>query len=109
MTAFDRVLGVVATLPGASVEEIDRHHKLVVRRKTFGWHVVDHHGDGREALHLRAPAGASSAMVERDPDRYFLPPYLASRGYVGVYLDLDEVDWDDVADLLADAHRLAGG
>ena len=40
-------------------------------------------------------------LVETRPDLYYLPPYLAPSGWVGLRLDSDEVDWDHVADRIA--------
>ena len=44
-------------------------------------------------------------MVGSDPQRFFRPPYVGVRGWVGVYLDVPQVDWDEVAELVADAYR----
>ena len=41
-----------------------------------------------------------------DPDAYFLPPYVARHGYLGIYLDRADVDWDEIAELIVDAYRL---
>jgi hypothetical protein len=43
----------------------------------------------------------------RDPVRFFRPPYMAHHGYIGVYLDVDDVDWDEVAEQLTEGYRLA--
>jgi hypothetical protein len=44
--------------------------------------------------------------VAADPRKFFMPPYVARHGYVGIYLDLGDVDWDEVRELLTDAYRL---
>jgi len=85
----------------------DQHHKLSVRGKTLGWHTVDHHGDGRVALTLKAAKGDNTALVASDPTKFFMPPYVARHGYVGVYLDTGDVDWDEIRELVTDAYRLA--
>jgi hypothetical protein len=36
-----------------------------------------------------------------------MPPYMAHHGYVGVYLDIDDVDWEEIRGLITDAYRLA--
>jgi hypothetical protein len=100
------VLRLVNDLPEAKAEG-NQHYKLSVRRKTFAWYVHDHHGDGREALHCRAAKGENEALVAADPDRFFLPPHLASKGFVGLYLDTEYVGWEEVRELLTDAYRLA--
>jgi hypothetical protein len=45
-------------------------------------------------------------LVARDPRRFFRPPYVGGRGWLGVYLDVGDVDWDEIADLLEDADRV---
>jgi len=32
------------------------------------------------------------------------PPYVGHRGWVGLRLDLPDVDWDEVAGVIEDAH-----
>lgn len=58
-------------------------------------------------MHCKAGKGEGAALVAADPNRFFLPPYLASRGFVGLYLDTEYVGWDEVRELLTDAYRLA--
>jgi hypothetical protein len=64
----------------------------------------DHHGDGRLALWTAAPAGVQAEQVDDDPERFFVPPYVGYRGWLGVRLDRDP-DWDEVAGIVADAWR----
>jgi len=37
------------------------------------------------------------------PERFFVPPYVGGRGWIGVYLDVDQ-DWDDIAEIVEDAY-----
>jgi hypothetical protein len=85
----------------------DQHHKLTVAGKTMGWHTVDHHGDGRISLSLRAAKGENEALVASDPATFFMPPYVAHHGYVGIHLDRPDVDWDEVRELVTDAYIVA--
>lgn len=104
--SIERVRQICAELPECEVQG-SQHHKLTVRGKTMGWHTVDHHGDGRVALSLKAEKGENRELVASDPSRFFMPPYMAHHGYVGVYLDVGEVDWDEARELIIDAYRLA--
>lgn len=63
-----------------------------------------HHGGDHLAFWCAAPPGAQEALVAADPDRYFRPPYVGARGWVGVRLDTDP-DWDEVAEVVAGAYR----
>jgi hypothetical protein len=71
-------------------------------KRTFVMY-ADHHHDDRLAFWCAAPAGAQQALVESDPERFFVPPYVGHRGWLGVYLDVP-VDWDEIADLVLDAY-----
>src|SRR6185295_7652846 len=50
-----------------------------VRGKTFATYVVNHHGDGRVALWLNAPAGAQELYTKEEPKHFFVPPYVGPR------------------------------
>jgi hypothetical protein len=104
-TSIDEVRRICATLPECTVEGT-QHHKITVRGKTMGWHTVDHHGDGRIALSVKAPRGENAELVAADPSKFFMPPYVAQHGYVGVYLDTGDVDWDEIRELITEAYRL---
>ena len=103
--SIDRVRAICRELPECEIDG-EQHHKLSVRGRTIGWHTVDHHGDGRIALTVRAGPGENAELVASDPVRFFLPRYVARHGYVGVYLDLDDVDWDEIRELITDAYRI---
>jgi hypothetical protein len=63
-----------------------------------------HHGNGFPHLWCAGPPGAQEALIGSAPDRFFRPPYVGHRGWVGVRLDGD-VDWTELAELCADAYR----
>lgn len=98
--------GIARDLPEVIVEEHGAHLGFTIRGKPFAWYLEDHHGDGRLALTCRGGPGVNHALAETRPDRYFLPPYVASRGWVGLWLDVGEVDWEEVAELMLDSYRL---
>jgi hypothetical protein len=64
---------------------------------------ADHHHDDRLSLWCAAPEGAQQMLVQADPTRFFRPPYVGHRGWLGVYLDV-EVDWDEVEAIIRRAH-----
>ena len=75
-----------------------------VRGKKLFVAYADHHHDDRLACWCAAPPGAQDALVAAAPERFFVPPYVGHRGWIGVRLDVP-VDWDEVADLVEDAYR----
>lgn len=57
-----------------------------VKDKLFAMFADDHHGDGRIALWCHAPKGAQVVLVGSEPRRYFVPPYVGTRGWIGLVL-----------------------
>ena len=74
-------------------------------KKTFVMY-ANHHHDDRLAFWCAAPDGAQEALVGSAPERFFRPPYVGHRGWLGVYLDVPGIDWDQIADLVTDAYRV---
>jgi hypothetical protein len=72
-------------------------------KRSFVMYLDDHHGDGRLAIWCAAPLGAQDELVESAPERYFVPPYVGDRGWVGLRLDRD-AGWDEVAAVIEDAY-----
>jgi hypothetical protein len=77
---------------------------FVREKRAFLMVLTNHHGDGRFAIWCAAPDGMQKMLVEAEPERFFVPPYVGTRGWLGVRLDVD-VDWDEVAGLVEDAFR----
>ena len=63
-----------------------------------------HHDNHFPHLWCAAPPGAQAEMTELEPERFFRPPYVGGRGWIGVRLDRG-VDWKEVAALCTDAYR----
>jgi hypothetical protein len=72
-------------------------------RKSFVMFADNHHDD-RLAFWCAAPPGDQAALVASSPDRFFRPPYVGGRGWLGVWLDV-AVDWDEMAEIVTDAYR----
>jgi len=75
-----------------------------VRGKTFAMYLVNHHGDGRIALWLSAPAGAQGLYTREEPKHFFVPPYVGHRGWLGMRLDKG-ISWKRVAKLVREAYE----
>ncbi len=73
-------------------------------RKTFVTY-ADHHHDDRLACWCAAPPGDQQSMTAAHPQRFFVPPYVGHRGWLGVYLDVP-IDWDEIAEITEDAYRM---
>jgi hypothetical protein len=72
-------------------------------KKAFLMVLTNHHGDGRFAIWCAAPEGLQAMLVEADTERFFVPPYVGHRGWLGVRLDRG-LDWDELAGIVEDAY-----
>ncbi len=64
-----------------------------------------HHDNRFPHLWCAAPLGAQEELVDTEPQRFFRPPYVGGRGWLGVRLDRD-VDWSEIAAICTDAYRV---
>lgn len=64
---------------------------------------ADHHHDDRLAIWCAAPEGAQPSLVDSDPERFFVPPYVGGRGWVGCYLDRT-IDWELLEEIVTEAY-----
>lgn len=103
-TALSVLRETCAALP--ETEELLSHGSPNFRvrgGKVFAIFTVNHHGDGRVALWLAAPAGAQALHLDGEPRHYFIPPYVGTRGWLGVRLDRG-ISWVRVTQLLREAY-----
>jgi hypothetical protein len=76
---------------------------FVRAKRAFLMVLTNHHGDGRFAIWCAAPDGMQKMLVEADPERFFVPPYVGHRGWLGVRLDR-ELNWNELAGIAEDAY-----
>lgn len=102
---LDRLRALCLALPETTERLSHGSPTFFVRdKKTFVMFLDDHHGDGRLAIWCAAPVGTQGLLVEEEPDRFFVPPYVGHRGWLGLRLDRD-LDWDEVSGIVEDAYR----
>src|SRR5262245_11458773 len=102
---LERLREICLALPEATAAT-DVHTAFRVRDKTFVWYLVKHHGDGRVAINCKAPPGEQALRVASDPERFFVPPYLGHRGWIGLRLGVEPVDWDEVTEVVEESYRM---
>ncbi|MEZ4596508.1 MAG: MmcQ/YjbR family DNA-binding protein [Chloroflexota bacterium] len=85
----------------------NEHRVLEVAGKRFGYSAAASRGRRTVGGALKAAPGVQELLVEADPDRFWVPAFLGRHGWVGVRMDLEEPDWDEVATLVRDGWRLA--
>jgi hypothetical protein len=64
-----------------------------------------HHDNQFPHLWCAGPPGAQPELIASSPERFFRPPYVGGRGWIGVRLDTGTVDWAEIAELCQDAYR----
>jgi hypothetical protein len=99
---IDRLRAICLALPEAVEKEAWGDPTFRVRDKIFA---MEKRGDGRISLWCKAPPGSQMVLVGADPERFFVPPYVGHKGWVGVRLDRGP-DWEEVARLVRRSYRL---
>jgi hypothetical protein len=76
---------------------------FVREKRSFLMVLTNHHGDGRFAIWCAAPEGMQRMLVDADAERFFVPPYVGHRGWLGLRLDR-EIHWDELTGIVEDAY-----
>ena len=102
-----RLRKVCLALPEAHEVEAWGEPTFRVKNKIFAMYASanTHHGGGRHAVWCKAAPVNQRLMVDAEPDRFFVPPYVGPSGWIGVWLDRN-IDWTELADLLRDSYRM---
>jgi len=101
---LQRLREICLAFPNASERLSHGAPTFFVRDKRAFLMVMDnHHGDGRFAIWCAAPEGMQQLLVDTDPDKFFVPPYVGHRGWLGVRLDRG-LDWNELAGIAEDAY-----
>jgi hypothetical protein len=105
--ALARLRKLCLALPEAHEVEAWGEPTFRVRNKIFAMYANagNHHGAGHHAVWCKAVHHTQDMLVRAQPDRFFVPPYVGPKGWVGVRLDA-KPDWEMVGDLVRDAWRL---
>jgi predicted DNA-binding protein (MmcQ/YjbR family) len=100
--SLSRLREICLNFPDSYEQETWDDPTFRVRSKIFVKAGRDHH---EYTIWCKARPGVQEMLVSSDQTRFFIPPYLGGRGWVGVHLG-GEVDWDEVADLIEESYRL---
>ncbi len=100
-----RLRQLCLALPEATEKEAWGDPTWRVRDRIFAMQ-KGNFGGGRPSVWVKAAAGAQEALVGSDADRFFVPPYVGHRGWVGIHLDGRRVPWAEVGELIEDSYRL---
>ena len=93
---LERARRICLALPEAFEQEAWGEPTFRVKKKLFAMYANagNHHGAGQNALWLNAPLGVQEHLVADDPGKFFVPPYVGVKGWIG--LVLDRADDEDV-------------
>src|SRR6266478_4915843 len=97
---------IALALPEAKRQIYGSHAQFLVRKRTFAYFLDNHHGDGIIAVTCKVLPGDNKALAEAQPGRFYLPSYIASKGWVALRLDVGKVDWDEARELLSGSYAL---
>jgi predicted DNA-binding protein (MmcQ/YjbR family) len=97
-----RLRKICLALPGATEKEAWGDPTFRVRNKIFA---MEKRGDGRVSIWCKAPPGSQATLVGADPETFFVPPYVGSKGWIGMRLDSGP-DWDEVAAVVRRSYLL---
>jgi hypothetical protein len=101
---LERIRRICLALPEVSERLSHGAPTFFVRgKRAFVMVLTNHHGDGRFAIWCAAPTGMQSMLVDADPERFFVPPYVGHRGWLGVRLDRG-LHWDELEGIAEDAY-----
>jgi hypothetical protein len=101
-----RVTEIALALPEATRKIYGSHAQFLIRKKTFAYFLDNHHGDGIVGVTCKVLPGDNKALVESQPAKFYLPAYVASRGWVALRLDSGKIDWNEVKELLIGSYLL---
>jgi len=109
--ALERIRRLCLALPETSERPSHGAPSFFVReKKCFLMVLDDHHRDGIFGIWCAAPPGNQELLIAADPARFFRPPYVGHRGWLGVRLDGAgggaggaAIDWDEIAGIVEDA------
>lgn len=103
-TLMRRMRKICGPLPEAMEAEAFGAPTFQIRTKNFAMLHRPAHGT---SVWCKAAPGFQEALIERDPVRYFRPPYLGPKGWIGAWLDEDvDPDWDEIEEIVVTSYRL---
>ena len=103
-TPVERLRVICLALPEATEKIAWGEPTWRVKGKLFAQLDNHHHGADHLAVWLPAPLGEQESLIFLDPARFFRPPYVGTRGWVGVRID-GRPDWKLVTTLVTQAYR----
>lgn len=104
--AHRRLREICLALPEVSERISHGSPSFFIREKKVlcSFHPNGHHGDAFMSLWAPAAPGVQEELIEDEPERFYRPPYVGGRGWIGVRLDRG-IDWGEIDGIVRDAYR----
>ena len=83
------------------------HADFRVRKKVFAYFLNSHHADGIVSVCCKSALGENVDRASSEPERFYLPAYIGSRGWFGLRLDRGAINWAEVENILELSYCLA--
>ncbi len=99
-----RVRRICAALPETTEKLSHGAPTFFVQKKVYAIFSDNHHNDGHLSVLLPAPPGFQTVLIEDSPEKFYKPPYVGVRGWVGV--ELGCVSDEELASHIHQAWRL---
>ena len=99
-----RVRRLCCALPDTTEKLSHGEPTFFVKKKVYAMFVNNHHNDRHIAVWLPVPPGAQASLIKREPKKFYMPPYVGVRGWVGI--ELDQIDDEELATYLLGAWRM---
>lgn len=101
---IERVRRICTALPETTEKLSHGEPTFFVRKKVFAMCSINHHDDGHVAVVLSAAIGIQEALIKAAPEKFYKPPYVGVRGWIGI--ELDQVSDPELALHVHEAWRL---
>src|SRR6266581_3015153 len=82
-----RVRRICSALPETTEKLSHGEPTFFVRKKVYAMFANNHHNDGHIAVWIPVAPGLQATLLKTEPDKFFMPPYVGVRGWVGIELD----------------------
>jgi predicted DNA-binding protein (MmcQ/YjbR family) len=91
---------ICLALPESERRDMNDHADFRVRGKVFAYFLNNHHGDKIVSVCCKSALGENVDRASREPNRFYLPAYIGPRGWFGLRLDGEAIDWAEVRNLV---------
>jgi hypothetical protein len=99
-----RVRRVCSALPDTTEKISHGEPTFFVRQRVYAMFANNHHDDGHVAVWLPAPPGLQATLLKNSCDKFFLPPYVGCKGWIGI--ELEHISDEELSGFISEAWRL---